>query len=552
MSQATEHQFGGQPPRIEITFRPQGTPAGPDRIIVRMQLSGAVFAAGLAALKLPLYAASIKSVDVPAAAVKASDEAGALAVLGTDEEPDASGFLYHRLYAFERQTQGVVTLEYCAPGGTMSERKPGPPFDLIANNGGLSGSGASFLMVPVVESMDWDFNISWDLADLPAGHYGATSLGDERTHYLGRPQTVQFLYYMVGPIKRMISTRPPQVALNGYWLGQPKFNVEAVMAWVGEFYPALVKRLPNSLDRPFHVLGRLGSIPRSGGAAALNSFLIGYGTEPEEEARIRFLLAHELSHPLAGGMEEEDGEYQQWYAEGLAEFYKLKGPHQSGLSPDEEVLEEFAKSTRFYYSGRFINLPNSEIRGLFWVDSAARKLPYARGLLYFLALNLRLLEKSGGLRSLDDLVNEMQKNAREGLPHDLGTWRKILVRELGGGELELLDEMIRGATQIPPAGIFGERITRTEIRMHVIDLGFSPVSFRQGKVTDLREGSAAYRAGVREGDAIESHDFPNNDEVYPQDRPVHMCILREGSRQEIEFLPHGPEVVGYEWVKATA
>jgi hypothetical protein len=550
MTQTVEHRISAALPRFAISLRPHGPAVGPDQLDVSITASGVVFAPGKPAVKLSIYAASIKSVEVPAASVKAFDRLGGLTVTGQDEDPDPSGFLYHRLYSFDRETEGDVTLQYTAPAGTTSERKPGPPFDLISNNGGISGNGVSFLLVPTLDSLDWDFQIDWDLSAMPAGTSAATSLGGAVTHYVGRSETIQFGFYMAGPLISMLSQRPPQVALNGYWLGQPRFNVEAVMRWVEVFYQALAKRLPNSLDRPFHVLGRLGSIPRSGGAAALNSFMIGYGTEPEDDIRIKFLLAHELSHPLAGGMEDAAGEFQQWYAEGLAEFYKLKGPHQSGLATDDEVLDEFAKSTRYYYSCRLINMPNTAIRGLFWVDSAARKLPYARGLLYFLALNLRMLEKTGGVRSLDDLVNEMQCNTREGRPHDLDTWRALLVRELGEGELALLDAMSAGATQIPPAGIFGDGITRKEISLRVIDFGLKPSSFREGVVSELREDSAAYRAGLREGDRIEAHNYPNSDEVYPQDRPIQMRVSRGGETLELEYLPHGTEVLGYEWIKA--
>lgn len=534
-------------PQLTLTLRPCGPVSGPDTIDVTVTVSCLNVAAGAPAFGIPIRVASVSSCDIPPSSIDACDQLGALKITAMDDAPDPSGFLHSRKYVFDRETTGAVTLRYSAKGHPVTTpRRPGPPFDLAYQDDGISGAGVAFLLLPV-EDGKWYTKIQWDLDALPSGATAVSSLGDGDVGYEGNLEKVHFAFYMAGKLNTVTSMRPTADALNAYWLGKPNFDAPAVLEWVAKLYPAMSQMLPSRAETPFRVLGRYSSVASSGGAALGHSFMIGYGTDPETDSRIKFLLAHELAHPLAGNLEKDNVEHS-WYAEGLAEFYKLMAPLRAGLVTDEEFLAEFARSTRGYYASRHINLPTAKVRALFWKDSQAQRVPYARGLLYLLSLNWRIREASGGQRSLDDLVNHMQDNARAGKDHTLATWRALVVEELGESEAKTLDDMIAGVTLVPPSDVFGERFTRHEIPVRIIELGFEENSLTAGTIEGLNEGSAAYLAGLRNGDAVLSHNYAFQD-IASKNRSVTLRASRAGGEAfDVEFIPRGAATMtGYEW-----
>ncbi|WP_321792736.1 hypothetical protein [Burkholderia pyrrocinia] len=534
-------------PKFSISLRPFGDSTfQPNKLEVTATASMIEAEAGKPAFRIPIECATMKSCDIAASSIEATDDGGQLNIQATDDPVDNSGYLYYRRYSFHRATKGNVTLKYTV-GVQEGPKRRGPPFNLLAQDGGISGAGVSFLVVPDSERKDWETTTFWDLDAMPPGSTGFTSCGSNPTPFVGDPLYAQFMIYMAGPLTVIPSNAPHGAKLNGAWLGAPSFDTEAVTTWCAKLYPVMVSKLPNNKGRDFQLMGRRGFIPTSGGVAATNSFLIGYGNMPEPSANIKFLLAHELAHPLAGSLEVDDGMRNQWYSEGLAEFYKLITPIESGLASDEEVLAEFRKSTRGYYASRLINMHNDDVRALFWADRQAQKIPYARGLLYFLALNHRMLAASNGERSLDDLVNIMQENEREGRPNDLAAWKGLLFEELGEAELQILDDMIEGKTVVPPIEIFGTRFVRRELEVNVIDPGFPEKALSEGRVYDLDPDSRAFAAGLRNGDFIESHDYEFMEIAY-SNRPVTLRVTRgNGLPQDITFEPYRGKVTGYEW-----
>lgn len=534
-------------PKLSILLRPFGDSTfQPDQLEVVLASSVIEAEAGKPAFRIPIECASMKSCDIPGGSIEAGDEVGRLNIEAVDDTVDNSGYLYYRRYSFDRATKGTVTLKYTVSVQDAPKRR-GPPFNLLAQDGGISGAGVSFLLLPDSERNDWETTTFWDLGAMPPGSMGFTSCGPNPTPYVGTLLYVQFMFYVAGPLTVIRGDGPTGQELNGAWLGTPSFDTEGLTKWCAKLYPAMVSRLPNNEGRAFQLMGRRSFIPTSGGVAATNSFLIAYGTAPESSADVKFLLAHELAHPLAGSLELNDAIRHQWYSEGLAEFYKLMTPLDAGLATDEEVLTEFRESTRGYYASRLINMHNDDVRALFWADRQAQKIPYARGLLYFLALNHRLLVASNGKRSLDDLINIMQANGREGRPNDLAAWKGLLRAELGDAELQILDDMIDGKTLVPHSEIFGTRFVRREMEVNIIDPGFPENVLIQGSISELDPDSRAYAAGLRNGDVIESHDYEFM-EVAHSNRPVTLRVVRDdGTKHDITFEPYRGKATGYEW-----
>lgn len=380
------------------------------------------------------------------------------------------------------------------------------------------------------------------------GATSVSSLGDGAIGFDGPPDRVKYCFYMAGELAHAGSQSGGNDGLEAHWLGTPHFDAASVMDWLADVYTRLAAILPRAGTQPFRVMGRLGSLPVCGGAAMPDSFMIGYGRAPQSESSVKFLLAHELAHPLAGSMKSEVNECA-WYAEGLAEFYKLMVPLRAGLVTADEFLQELAESTRGYYMNPKISLANADIDAQFWSDSQVRKLPYQRGLLYFLELDWRLRRASDGALTLETLVNRMNDNHRAGHASDLAFWRELIDTSLGEPGLRAIDDLLTGARLVPPPEILGDGFERRALPMQQYVLGFSEKSFGVARVEGLLPDSAASNAGVRNGDAIVSHDYSNRDREL-QPAPITLCIERNGQQQVITFVPRGETVEGFEWFKA--
>jgi len=539
-------------PALSIVLRPHGKGASPEALSVSLSIDAGESGLDGVRLKLPIRVASVPCADVPADSVRAHDAAGALGLLSFDDPPDEAGFFHARHFAFERLPQGTVHIHYAVtPNDDPIRRKSGPPFDLIAQEGGVSGAGVSFLMLPHSESDNtadeqWRVRLHWDLRDMPAGTHAVSSFGDGDCDTLTTMSAVHSAFYMAGPLHIVRGESGTHGALNAYWLGEPRFDAPSVLSWLARLYPHMVGMLPNGPTTPFRVLGRGGSIPGSGGAAAFDSFMIGFGLQPEPEQRVKFLLAHELAHPLAGNLGNESLS-NSWYAEGLAEFYKLMAPLRAGLVSDEAFLDELTKSTRTYYASDCINLPCDAVPALFWKDPQVQRLPYGRGLMYFLGLNARLRDATGGQRSLDDLVNTMQAGVRDGIPATLARWRALVESTLGHEEALTLDRMIAGQTQIPPSDAIGPRFVCREVTLNVVRLGFDAQSFREGRIISLQPEGAAAAAGLREGDRVLSHDFELSRLTVPGARLTLSVASGDATPRTLQYAPAGHTVTGYQW-----
>lgn len=539
-----------EPASLRIVLRPTGNAGSPDRIDVDITMSRLDVPSGIPALAIPIRIASVPGCDIAAEAVHAEDTQGTLVLRSIDDAADLSGFHHSRRYAFNRETRGEVRIRYTANATPASEpRRSGPPFDLICQDGGLSAAGATFLILPT-DDLSWHIRLEWDLSALLPSMTSVSSLGDGVVEIVGALDRVKYCFYMAGELEHADQQGAIADGLKAYWLGMPRFDVVAVMTWLADVYAQLATILPRAGAQPFRVMGRLGSLPVCGGAAMPDSFMIGYGQAPQREASVKFLLAHELAHPLAGSMDGKGNECA-WYAEGLAEFYKLMVPLREGLVDDDEFLAELSQSTRGYYMNPNIDLANADIEAMFWSNSQVRKLPYERGLLYFLELDWQLRRASNGVRTLETLINRMNENRRAGQVSDIAFWRALVDESLGKAGLQAIDDVLTGVRLVPPSGVFGSGFERRTLTMREYVLGFAEKSFHAGRIEELIEGSAASLAGLREGDRIITHDYSNRDrELEPQ--PLTLSVERDSESLLIRYVPAGAIVQGFEWVKVGA
>jgi predicted metalloprotease with PDZ domain len=268
----------------------------------------------------------------------------------------------------------------------------------------------------------------------------------------------------------------------------------------------------------------------------------GEHTDPES---LKGTLSHEMVHTWT-----QTGLGGQWYGEGLAVHYQALLPLRAGLSSPKAFLADLNETASRYYSNALNDTPDEQIAPRFWEDSRIRVLPYDRGAMYFAIVDDRIRKASGGRRSLDDLVREMNRRRKAGEPSDEAAWLQLLTAELGEAGRRLHADMKAGRLMLPAPDAFGPCFTRTTGQVRRFDLGFDPKSL-VGNVKTIRglePGSEAARAGLKDGDVVTYAVAMDAVQGDPQ-RTLTLQVTRGGTTFPLTYLPRGERVQIYQWVR---
>jgi predicted metalloprotease with PDZ domain len=264
--------------------------------------------------------------------------------------------------------------------------------------------------------------------------------------------------------------------------------------------------------------------------------------------QLRHLLAHEYFHtwnPRELGVQREQDEMPgKWFAEGFTEFYAWRLLLRAGLYTLEDFIAAWNDALLEYGTSPVRNEPNTRIALDYWNDPDVSKLPYRRGPLLAAIWEQRLRQATAGARDLDDVLLAMRDEVRaatdrEQVP-DAAVLFPATFQRLGGPDLaaDLERFIVRGEAIELPADAFGECIHVCAAKRPRFERGWDPEATRKADnvVTGLRRGSAAHRAGLRDGMKILARDSgdPNDATV-----PYVLRVRDRGRERRITFVPRG-------------
>jgi predicted metalloprotease with PDZ domain len=307
--------------------------------------------------------------------------------------------------------------------------------------------------------------------------------------------------------RRDIEGRPLLVAIRGGWGFDDAKFVDATAAvvraergfWNDFAFPSyLVSLIPNRLPS--------GS---TGGTGLRNSFAMHASKDfAVPGPAFDHLVAHEHLHtwiPRRIGTMGEHEALRYWFSEGFTDYFT----HRLLLASGVWTLDDYAKglddTILRYESSIARNASNDVVAAEFWSNSPAQRIPYFRGELLALRWSAAMAARGAslqatlrGLRRDTDFTRD-EAAAR---PEDLATNRLVsaLRKELGAAVDQDVAAFVDGGETIPISSAFlgpcfrGEPSTRPRF-----ELGFDFPSSEKRKVAHLLPGSAAEKAGVREG-----------------------------------------------------
>jgi predicted metalloprotease with PDZ domain len=472
--------------------------------------------------------------------------------LGLSRQPAKDGAVPWRS---DRPPVGAVSVGYRVklargePHGFMGTR---------AQAGGFEGTGATFLLLP--ETADtYHVRVSWDLAALGAAARAMSSFGaGAETEAQVTMDRLGAAVFMAGPIGRL-SIDDGAARFEGAWLGRAGFDPVEGMAWAARVRARERAFFRDTGAAPYGFF--LRAVPRLGptwvGEGKTGGFLLVVGEELGFTRPARFAIAHELVHDWIGGAEHglrfdapEGTAY--WFTEGFTVHYTREILLRAGLCTAEEFADDLRERTERYVTSPAREVPNEVIAKRFWEDRDVEKVPYDRGMLYAAEVDAAVRARSGGKRSLDDLMLGLLEKARalgrEGgtAPLPAGAWRDLVGAELGPEAQARFDaEVVRGEPITPPAGAYGPCFRAVKKQVPRFELGFDWKSFAGRKIQGLVRGSAAERAGLHEGDDLMSQKAV----MGATDRPVELGVRRGGAEKKVSFLPRGKAVEATVWVR---
>ena len=200
------------------------------------------------------------------------------------------------------------------------------------------------------------------------------------------------------------------------------------------------------------------------GMGRLGGFILELPVEQQLDDNLLLLLAHEAFHSWNGHQlvpdPESDGS-TRWFKEGVTHYIALKTLGRLGIVDRRTIRKELATAAQFYQRNPIISG-----RPVQPVDRA--RLPYDRGFLIALALDLTLLNYSNGALAIEDWIVTLLSDpfVEESRAYDHGLLRsgfRHLTADLGPGPIRRYESLIHSDEIFDIPEIF------RELGLHYLD-----------------------------------------------------------------------------------
>jgi predicted metalloprotease with PDZ domain len=466
--------------------------------------------------------------------------------------------LYKAVTAIESLTPGVQVTSNDTPSQRILTHAPGADITIryalqqdwsvvfnypynyraILRSGWIHATGYALLVRP-----DWPtearIQLSLDWTALPAGWAVANSYGASRS-YTGHTTMHDLTnsLYIGGDFRlyeRKLHGQTVYTAIRGNdWTFADTTLVNKAARIIGgerDFWKDhkepyfLLSLVP--FDEPGHY----------NGSALHHAFFMGMSPDSFASANIHSLLAHEYMHRWIGGQLVLKGkeEEQYWFSEGFTEYYTHKALKRMGEIGLPEYLAVINKTVSDYYLSPVRNASQKAAGDSFWLAQPYQRLPYTKGFTFAMYLDSLIQARSAGTRSLDNVLFAL-RDRHNGKDSASAADLLALVKQYAGVSVAAAHRawIVEGGTipavALRDAGSYAMQVQQ----LGTFELGFDASALKKGApVTGVIEGSAAWVAGLRNGQIIQSASIHYGDIT----KPVQVGVLHNGTPRTISYLP---------------
>lgn len=401
----------------------------------------------------------------------------------------------------------------------------------------------AFVLPDIGDSQPVQCTFEWKL---PPGWTLATSFGTApRQKFQGDWDKMRNAVFVAGDF-RLLQSRLGKgqlvLAIRGAWKHEPEITaqIQKIIPIVREFW--------RDDDFPYYLVT---IVPMehsgSGGGGFTNAVSLHFSTEARADRGLLELMAHEVFHswnPYRVGRLSGPAEAIYWFTEGFTTYYAGLLLHRAGAITQTEYLDSVNRIIRDYALSPAKAASTNQL--IEWARKGEPKngISYERGALAALWLDTAIRRRSAGRASLDsvmlDLFHEVRSSKRSVPRLDTDRVLQTVSRYLPPEEVKRIRDTVEsGALLDPPADAFLPFAKQTKREMFSFELGMDRTALVERHVVEqLAAGSAAERAGLREGDRINAMSIYWND----TSKPVKLGIRRGGASLRIEYFPTGPSL----------
>ncbi|MDI3287987.1 hypothetical protein [Polyangium sp. 15x6] len=527
-------------PGLDVTIRPVPSAAAID---VTLAFRGAD--------AFPGRAFSIRTPDPKAFRMKEARDARGPIDARQDPHPD------HVTIELSRAPEGELRLAY----SVESRVTPGKLPLLLSDPDRLEVTGDALLLPDAARDLRLAVKLEIDLSPYGTLESGASVSGAATSFGIGASREVNATAdELRGAV--MVTGRMGTAVfdtLEGHdeaaWFGYTAFDPRPVSADTAAFRTAagelFGERSP--IPQTFLIVPEPGPVGRFVAARRTRSVLLHVAVGEPWSGPLRIATSVEMLRAWVGerlwiGPEDPARQAEgAWFAEGVVRHLARDMLFRFGLVTPLEVADEVNGLESVIATSPRAKEGNAALAKSFR-EPGVVPLLVARGALYALHVDAAIRAKSGGQKSLQEVLRALYAKAKERRgPLPVSAWISALTAEIGPAEADVFAEAIeRGGKLDLPDSALGPCFRRETRRYERYDLGFDEVATRAKTppvLVGVRPDGPAAKAGLREGDElVEGLTSAGRSDV-----PVTIVVQRGDDRITAKYRPAGPSASGRGW-----
>ncbi|KAF8865277.1 hypothetical protein BDZ45DRAFT_441517 [Acephala macrosclerotiorum] len=477
--------------------------------------------------------------------IEASDDAGTLRLETRISHSSVS-------WLVGRKTSGDVKLKYRT--GPVPDTRPkvvSKATSLYIDQGGLISSGLSFLPTPPGDK-NYRHIVEWDLSQTPNSTRAVWTFGEgpNPIEKVGPCSILTQSVYMVGPVQSNPPTPIPGTLSDYYgyyWFGELPPNVAIIKDMHHDFFLKVSEFFEEtpSVDNPYRSFV-LNTWPSKSlwGTSFLRSHIFAYDDQISEADDYDLVrrMAYEMSHLFLGPpVTTKDVD---WLYEGIKNCLSIYMPFRNGFRTGHYFQATINTLCLRYYTHPLINLPLEGLLKLVPTSVSAREHLEARAWAFVVSTDLKIRRMSELKRPIEDLgMKPLAKLRAAGEPYGIEQWKALLEPLMGTEFTQRYEDFIAGRTILLIPELYGAKTHYLkQVDQELLDFGMDQKCFEYGLVMELKSGSRAEEAGLKEGDKIlwSSHEWRCVDHF---DVEMEVIVERDGEEMPIKYWPRTHEKV---------
>ncbi|PYH93165.1 hypothetical protein BO71DRAFT_356013 [Aspergillus ellipticus CBS 707.79] len=498
---------------LKVTITPHFNADSADRLSIHLVLQNPRCAAHHPIFFFETYCGNVPAHHYDENSIIALDAAGPLHLhftkLTNPDGPDQE-------WRVDRDTVGDVQLRFSVSPRNVDITTPiGPRVDLRRDQGGLIGNGQWFLPRPAKDRVYRNV-VEWDLSRAPEGTSAVWSFGEGPGPVIknGGPTVIADSVFMVGPIRSYpgassssADSSGATVALSAkvFWFGELPENLQRLNRYNILLFPKLVDFF-QSAGASYRIFIRR-AIRGFGGRGCLESYVLEYDelSWKETDGELVSIFSHEMVHSFSMMGPEIDGYENDWFVEGIAQFYSIYLPYRFGLRGEDYFRDGLNASLQTYGTSPRIGMDVLDSQREFFDDWYAEMIPYMRGCAYLLQIDSRLRKKTRRFgmdqnSPLDDIVVHMAARFRRGNQLQARDWLEYLRPYLGEDVAQEFQDMLRGKPlDLSDNIVIHENWNLTPRMQEILEFGFDKSSINKRVISGVVPESRAANAGLEDG-----------------------------------------------------